>query len=107
MVPLTNPGMLDSHADCMFLSIFSSISFEIEKIRLTLLSADCTPATEIFRKLSPHLGKWERCDLGGKHRARYCYLLLAPPFRLTPNETKGVVPTKEFSKALKLLKCFT
>ena len=43
-----------------------------------LLSADCTPAAETFRKLSPYLGKWEGCDPGGKHRARYCHLLLAP-----------------------------
>ena len=50
-------------------------------------------------KLSPHLGKWERCDLGDKHRARYCYLLLAPSFRLTPNDVRGVVPNKEFSMA--------
>ena len=42
--------------------------------------ADCTQAAEIFRKLYPHLRKWERCDLGRKHRASYCYLLLAPPF---------------------------
>ena len=58
----------------------------------SLLSVDCTPAAEIFQKLSPHLRKWERCDLGGKHRARYCHLLLVPPFRLTPNEAKGVGP---------------
>ena len=57
-----------------------------------MLSADCTPTIEIFRKLSPHLRKWERCDLGGKHRAKYCHLLLAPPFRLTPNEAKGGSP---------------
>ena len=57
-----------------------------------LLSTDCTPAAEIFRKLSPHLRKWERCDLGGKHRARYCHLLLAPPFRLTPNKATGGSP---------------
>ena len=67
-----------------------------------LLSANCTLAIEIFRKLSPHLKKWERCDLGGKHRARYCHLLLSPPFRVTPNEAKGVVLTKEF---LWLLSC--
>ena len=73
-----------------------------------MLSANCTSAAETFQKLSPHLGKWERCDLGGKHRARYCHLLLAPPFRLTPNVTKPrvVVPTKEFSKALKVVKVF-
>ena len=53
-----------------------------------------------------HTRKWERCDLGGKHRARYCHLLLAPPFRLTPNEAKGGSPYKRVSMALKLLKCF-
>ena len=42
----------------------------------------------------------------GKHRARYCHLLLAPPFRLTPNEAKGGSPYKRVSMALKLLKCF-
>ena len=46
------------------------------------------------------------CDLGGKHRARYCHLLLVPPFRLTPNEAKGGSPYKEFSKALKVVKVF-
>ena len=71
-----------------------------------MLSADCTKAAKTFRKLSPHLGKWERCDLGGKHRARYYHLLLAPPFRLTPNEAKGGSPYKIVSMALKLLKCF-
>ena len=60
--------------------------------RQKMLSVDCTPAAKIFRKLSPHLRKWERCDLGGKHRARYCYLLLAPPFRINPNESKGGIP---------------
>ena len=44
--------------------------------------------------------KWERCGLGGKQRARCCHLIPAPPFRLTPNEAKGVVPKKELSKAL-------
>ena len=68
----------------------------IKEINQNFLSANCTPAAETFRKMSPHLGKWERCDLGGKHRARYCHLLLAPLFRLTPNEAKGVVPNKEF-----------
>ena len=61
---------------------------------------------KIFRKLFPHLRKWERCDLGGKHRAKYCHLLLAPSFRLTPNEAKGGSPYKRVSTALKLLKCF-
>ena len=60
--------------------------------RQKMLSADCTPAAETFRKLSPHLRKWERCDLGGKHRARCYHLLLAPLFRLTPNEAKGGSP---------------
>ena len=61
-----------------------------------MLSANCTLAAEIFRKLSPHLGKWERCDLGGKQRARYCHLLLAPPFRQLLTKPRGVVPNKEF-----------
>ena len=60
--------------------------------RQKMLSFDCTLAAKIFRKLSPHLRKWERCDLGSKHRARYCHLLLAPSFRLTPNEAKGGSP---------------
>ena len=64
----------------------------VGSLKMDVLSADCTPAAETFRKLSPHLGKWERCDFGGKHRARYCHLLLAPPFRLTPNEAKRGSP---------------
>ena len=67
---------------------------ESKNIKMVVLSADCTPATKIFLKLSPHLRKWERCSLGGKNRARYCHLLLAPPSRLTPNEAN-----KEFSMA--------
>ena len=74
--------------------------------RQKMLSFDCTPVAKIYQKLSPHLRKWERCDLGGKHRARYCHLLLDPPFRLTPNEAKGGSPYKIVSMALKLLKCF-
>ena len=62
---------------------------QIQNPRSVVLSADCTPAAETFRKLSLHLRKWERCDLEGKHRARYCHLLLTPLFRLTPNEAKG------------------
>ena len=67
-----------------------------------MLSADCTLAAEIFQKLSPHLRKWETCDPGGKHRARYYHLLLAPSFRLTTNEAKGGSPYKRVSMALKL-----
>ena len=44
--------------------------------------------------------------LGGKQRARYYHLLLAPLFGLTPNEAKGGSPYKRVSMALKLLKCF-
>jgi len=76
---------LDCHCQVCYLC-------QVNLLLLHLLSTDCTPAAKIFRKLSSHLRKWERCDLGGKHRARYCHLLLAPPFRLTPNEAKGGSP---------------
>ena len=71
-------------------------------VAIVVLSADCTPTAEISWKLSLHLRKWERCDLGGKHRARYCHLLLAPPSRLTPNQAKGGSLYKRVSMAPKL-----
>ena len=35
-----------------------------------------------------------RCVLGGKSRVKVVTLFLTPPFRLTPNEAKGVDPIK-------------
>ena len=35
-----------------------------------------------------------RCVLGGKSRVKVVTLFLTPPFRLTPNEAKGVYPIK-------------
>ena len=78
------------------------LSINTVLFRTGVLFADCTPEAETFRKLSPHLRKWERCDLGGKHKVRYCHLLLAPPFGLTPNEPKWGSLYKRVSMALKL-----
>ena len=42
----------------------------------------------------------------GKHRAMYCHLLLAPLFRITPNEAKGGSPYQRVSMAQCILRVF-
>ena len=54
----------------------------------------------IFIKVGTHhLSQSQQSQCWGKQRARCCHLIPTPPFRLTPNEAKGVVPNKEFSMA--------